>query len=69
MGSELLTSPDITINTFLNIARSQNIRSKFVHSKFIDSNEVYLSIYGSTDLVGPGRFFSFLIFYTVGRTP
>jgi hypothetical protein len=28
-----------------------------------------LSVYGSTDLVGLGRFFSFLILYTVGRTP
>jgi hypothetical protein len=30
---------------------------------------VYLSIHGSTELVGLGRFFSFLIIYTVGRTP
>jgi hypothetical protein len=30
---------------------------------------VYLSIYGSTAFVYLGRFFSFLILYTVGRTP
>jgi hypothetical protein len=28
-----------------------------------------ISVYGSTTLVDLGRFFSFLIFYTVGRTP
>jgi hypothetical protein len=28
---------------------------------------IYLSIYGSTALMGFGRFFSFVIFYTVGR--
>jgi hypothetical protein len=30
---------------------------------------IYLSIYGSTALVDLGHFFSFLILYTVGRTP
>jgi hypothetical protein len=30
---------------------------------------IYLSIYGSTAVVDLGRFFSFLILYTVGRTP
>jgi hypothetical protein len=30
---------------------------------------IYLSIYGSTALLDLGRFFSFVIFYTSGRTP
>jgi hypothetical protein len=30
---------------------------------------IYLSIYLSTALVDLGRFFSFVILYTVGRTP
>jgi hypothetical protein len=40
--------------------------------KVNDVNEYrsYLSLYGSTDLLlGLGQFFSFLIFYPVGRTP
>jgi hypothetical protein len=35
-----------------------------------NEKQTYLPIYGSTALcLEPGRFFSFLIFYTVGRTP
>jgi hypothetical protein len=33
------------------------------------NNLTILSMYGSRALVNPGRFFSFLIFYTAGGTP
>jgi hypothetical protein len=35
----------------------------------IDKTDLCLSVYGCTGLVDLGRFFCFLIFYTVGRTP
>jgi hypothetical protein len=54
---------------FLILQEVEPIRYKVVRSKCIDSNESYLSLWLYSPLLGLGRFFSFLIFYKVGRTP
>jgi hypothetical protein len=47
-----------------------NLKDPILKLECLYSTGTNLSIYGSTVLfVGPGRLYSFLILYTVGRTP